>query len=270
MLREERLWQISKQLLHDHRVLAKELAEQYELSPAAIRLDLAELERRGLAQRVYGGAILAAKNRELYPPSFEEPRFIQRSDRLQNEKEAIGRAAADLVENDETIMVDAGTTTLHICRHLGNKHGLTLITSAVNEMWAELAASTDTRVFLTGGLLYPESLSMVGEVAETMLTGFRANKAILGIDGVSLEHGLTTMSYLEVGIKKRMIEASQELIIVVDHSKLGKVGLMPVATIESVSTIVTDSGAPADFVHQLEQRGVNVITASMERFDNQA
>ena len=268
MLREERLWQISKLLIRDHKVLAKELAKQHGLSAAAIRLDLAELEKRGLARRVYGGAVLAATNHEPYPPSFKEPRFVQRTDLLHAEKEAIGRTAAGLVEDGETIMIDAGTTTLHVSRNLGSKRGLTVITCSMNEIWTELVATSDIQVFLTGGFLHPESLSLVGDVAETMLHGFRANKAILGIDGVSLEHGLTTMNFLEAGVKKRMIEACQELIIVVDHSKLGKVGLIPVADLESATTIVTDEKASKESIRQLEQRGARVVLAPVERFDN--
>ena len=268
MLREERLWQISKRLLHEQKVLAKDLAEQFSLSPAAIRLDLAELEKRGLARRVYGGAVLAATDRGLFPPSFEEPRFAGRSDMQHAEKEAIGRVAAALVEDNETIMVDAGTTTMQVPPYLLGRRGLTVITCAMHQIWADLAATGNIQVFITGGFLHPESLSLVGDVAETMLRGFRANKAILGIDGVSLDHGLTTMSYMEAGVKKLMIEACQQLVIVVDHSKLGKVGLIPVAPIEAVTTLVTDDRASGEFVRQLEKRGVNVALAPGAAFDN--
>ncbi len=102
---------------------------------------------------------------------------------------------------------------------------------------------------------------MVGEVAENMLRGFRAHKAVLGIDGISLEHGLTTLNFLEASIKRRMIEASQELIIVADHSKFGKIGLIPVADVERAGTIVTDSQVPAETAAALRQRGVRLILA---------
>lgn len=117
------------------------------------------------------------------------------------------------------------------------------------------------QIFLTGGYLRAESLSLVGEVAENMLRGFRASKAILGIDGISLEHGLTTVNFLEAGVKKRMIEASQELIIVADHTKFDRVGLIPVAPVERASKIITDSGASPEVIASLRDRGVEVIVA---------
>ncbi len=270
MLREERLWQISQKLLKERKVLASELATSFDLTPATIRLDLAELEKRGLARRVYGGAVLAVTNHELYPPSFNEPRFMDRIDVLQSEKEAIGRVAAGLVNDGETIMIDGGTTSFQVCRNLDQKRGLTIVSCALNNLWPELAATSDLKIFLTGGYLQPESLSLVGEVAENMLHGFRANKAILGIDGISLEHGLTTMDFMEAGVKKRMIQASQELIIAADHSKFGKVGLIPVAPIESIRTLVTDDKAPIDLVRGLRQRGVTVLIAAGDSFDKPA
>ena len=117
-------------------------------------------------------------------------------------------------------------------------------------------------IFLTGGYLRGTTLSLVGDVAENTLRGFRASKAILGIDGISLEHGLTTINFLEAGVKRRMIEASQQLIIVADHTKFGKVCFMPVAPVERAAKIITDAGVSPEFVQQLRERGVEVIIAT--------
>jgi DeoR/GlpR family transcriptional regulator of sugar metabolism len=209
MLREERLWRVTQQLMQERKVLCSELAEQFGLSEASIRLDLAELERRGLAKRVYGGAVLPDSGQFQYASSFYEPRFAERIDVQRAEKEAIGRAAAALVNNGETIMIDGGTTTFQVCYNLGDKENMTIISCVLNTLWQELAMKANLQIFLTGGYLRAESLSLVGEVAENMLRGFRASKAILGIDGISLEHGLTTVNFLEAGVKKRMIEASR-------------------------------------------------------------
>lgn len=262
LLREERLWRIAQKLTREHRVLANQLADEFGLGLPTIRLDLAELERRGLAKRVYGGAVLHAPEQPDYAVEASEARLTERLDVLQREKEAIGRAAAALLEGDETIMIDGGTTTFQVCRNLANRRNLTIISCALHSLWQELATRPNLDIFLTGGYLRGATLSLVGDVAETTLRGFRASKAILGIDGISLEHGLTTINFLEAGVKKRMIEASQQLIIVADHTKFGKVCLMPVAPVERATKIVTDAGVLPEFVEQLRERGVEVIIAT--------
>lgn len=262
MLREERLWRVAQQLMQERKVLCRELAEQFSLSEASIRLDLAELERRGLARRVYGGAVLPDSGQFQYASSFYEPRFADRIDLQRAEKEAIGRAAAALINSGETIMIDGGTTTFQVCYNLGDRDSITIISCVLNNLWQELAQKTNLQIFLTGGYLRAESLSLVGEVAENMLRGFRASKAILGIDGISLEHGLTTVNFLEAGVKKRMIEASRELIIVADHTKFDKVGLIPVAPVARAGKIITDSGTPPDVISGLRDLGIEVIIAA--------
>ena len=259
MLREERLWRMTQQLLQERKVLCSELAEQFSLTEASIRLDLTELERRGLARRVYGGAVLPDSGPSQLALSSYEPRFAERIDVQRAEKEAIGRAAAGLINDGETIMIDGGTTTFQVCYNLGDKERITIISCVLNNLWQELVSKSNLQIFLTGGYLRAESLSLVGEVAENMLRGFRASKAILGIDGISLEHGLTTLNFMEAGVKKRMIEASRELIIVADHTKFDKVGLIPVAPVERASKIITDSGLSPEIATGLRQLGVEVI-----------
>jgi DeoR/GlpR family transcriptional regulator of sugar metabolism len=261
MLREERLARITQQLLKDREVLCTRLADVFGLNVATVRLDLAELERRGLAKRVYGGAVLADPDQAQYLISAVEPQLAERFKLRGAEKEAIGRAAVALVSDGETIMIDGGTTTYQVCRNLAGKRDLTIVSCALHNLWQELVTRSNLHIFLTGGYLRAPSFSLVGEVAEATLRGFRATRAILGIDGISIEHGLTTHNFMEASVKKRMIEACQELIIVADHTKLGKVGLIPVAPIERMRVLVTDSGAPMDYVTNLRAHGVEVILA---------
>ena len=261
MLREERLWHITQRLMRDRVVLVSQLAEEFGLTPATLRADLSELENRGLAKRSHGGAVLAETAPAPEVVSMEEHKFVDRFDVQRAEKEAIGRAAAALVSDGETIMMDGGTTTYEVAKNLGDKRNLTIISCVLNDLWQELATRSNLQIFLTGGFLRAESLSLVGEVAETVLRGFRASKAILGIDGISREHGFTALNFLEASVKKRMIEASQELIIVADHTKFGKVALIPVAQVERECTIVTDARAPVGRINALRECGVRVIVA---------
>jgi DeoR family fructose operon transcriptional repressor len=267
MLREERLLRITQQLMDEHKVQCEQLAHEFELTLASIRLDLAELERRGVAKKVYGGAVLAASpkdhnnNNKTDGPNLIETRFAERFDLQRSEKEAIGRAAANMIKDGETIMIDGGTTTYQVCRNLSDKRNLSIISSAYYNVWQELASRPNLQVFLTGGFLRAETLALVGEVAENMLQGFRAFKAILGIDAISLENGFTTMNFLEAGIKKHMIASSQELIIVADHTKFAKICPIPVAPLSKAAKIVTDSGTSPQIIRALQELGVQVIVA---------
>lgn len=266
MLREERLWRITQQIMKERKVYCNNLAQEFGLTLASIRLDLTELEQRGVVKRVYGGAVLVEQET---PPSKDnnhplfvtEHRFAERLEVQRIEKEVIGQAAAALVQDGETIMIDGGTTTYHVCRNLAEKHNLSIISNSFYNAWQEMVSRSNLQVFVTGGFLRIESLSLVGEVAEEMLQSFRAVKAILGIDAISLDNGFTTLNFLEAGVKKRMIEASQELIFVADHTKFGKICPIPVAPIKRASKIVTDSGTSPTMIAQLERLGVNVIVA---------
>jgi DeoR/GlpR family transcriptional regulator of sugar metabolism len=266
MLREERLWHITQKLLQDRVVRVGELAEEFGLTAATVRTDLTELENRGLARRSHGGAILA----ETVPAreasgaesvSIEETRLVDRFDVQRAEKESIGRVAAALIGDEETIAIDGGTTTYEVARNLGDKRHLTIITCVLNDVWQDLVTRSDLQIFFTGGFLRAESLSMVGEIAETALRGFWASKAILGIDGISCERGFTALNFLEASVKKRMIEASQELIFVADHTKFGKVAPIPVARVERECTVITDWRASVHHINTLRERGVRVIVA---------
>jgi DeoR/GlpR family transcriptional regulator of sugar metabolism len=266
MLREERLWHITQKLLQDRVVRVGELAEEFGLTAATVRTDLTELENRGLARRSHGGAVLA----ETVPAratsaaesvSIEETRLVERFDIQRAEKEAIGRAAAALIGDEETIAIDGGTTTYEVARNLGDSRHLTIITCVLNDIWQDLVTRSNLQIFFTGGFLRAESFSMVGEIAETALRSFWANKAILGIDGISCERGFTALNFLEASVKKRMIEVSQELIFVADHTKFGKVAPIPVAHVERECTVITDWRAPVHYINTLRERGVRVIVA---------
>lgn len=264
MLKDERIWRITQKLMHEQRVQSKELADLFDINIATIRMDLQELEKRGVARRVYGGAVLASPNQAPVNLSLMESPFTERVNLQLAEKEAIGRAAARLICDRETVMIDGGSTTYQVVQNLGEKSNLTIISCMVHSLWQELVHKSNIQIFLTGGYLRPESLSLVGDFTENMLRNFRASKAILGIDAISLENGLTALNFLEASIKKRMIESSQELIIVADHTKFGKVSPIPVAPLEQVSKIITDCHVPEEQVIQLQQRGVEVIVADCE------
>ena len=221
MFREERLRRIVQMLVEDGQVRVTEAAKRFRVSESTIRLDLHNLENRGLVLRTHGGAILP----DLMPggPMLEiQKAFPERLTEHIAQKRAIGQAAAELVHDGETIMIDGGTTTREACLCLGAHQNLILVTNVVN-IYPDLVSGEHVRVVMTGGELDPISMTLMSEVAEVTLARYRASKAILGIDAVSLQFGLTTLDARTAALKKQMIEHSDKCIILADSSKIQKV-----------------------------------------------
>lgn len=159
-------------------------------------------------------------------------------------------------------MIDGGTTTPYVHRNLTQIKNLTIVSNSA-ALAAELSLFQYANIYLTGGFLRRTSLSLVGEVAENTVERFRANKAILGIDGISVARGLTTINFLEAGVKKKMLSSCEQLIIVADYSKIEKVCLVPVTNLEEVSILVTDSKAPKELIDRFIDVGIEVIVANI-------
>ncbi len=259
IFREERLKWIIHRLKADQSVQVNELAKEFGISPSMIRLDLKELEARGLLQRTHGGAILAeGLNGRVI--TGKTP-FDERRVSLLAEKEAIGCAAAGLVADGESLMLDSGSTTLHVARALQGKRNLTIITNAI-DLLPDLMAIPDAQIYLSGGLVNRDYVTLLGEIAAEVIGRFRAAKAILGIDGISLDHGLTATDPAIAAAKRKMMTACGQLIIVADHTKFNQVSLYTLAPIETMHTLVTDSATPYATIEALRERGVEVIIAS--------
>ncbi len=260
MLKEERIWRIAQELTDNGKVLVHELAKKFLVSPATIRLDLSEMELRGIAKKVYGGAIF--KKPENQNIKFTEEFFNERLNVNYEEKVAIGKLAASLISDGETIMIDGGTTTYQLCKNLTSKNDLSIITCAFFNLWPELVISHNLQLFVLGGFLRKESRSLVGEICEDMINNFRASKYFMGIDGISLENGLTALNFQEASLKRKFIKSSQELIVISDHTKFGRVCPIPVAELVNVSKIITDAGIPHDFRSALEKKGIEILIAN--------
>ena len=261
LFREERLQLILERLLADGKIFVADLAEQFELSRSAIRNDLAQLQSRGLLVRTYGGAVLPEQvNTHLV---VRKSALQLRTEQYRAEKEAIGQATADLISDGDTIMIDGGSTTHHVVHHLIDKRGLTFVTNATS-LLPDLLAISDADIWLTGGLLHRGFETLLGEASVDVLEHFRATKAILGIDGVSLQSGLTATNNTVALAKQKMAASSEQVIIVCDHTKFDQVCLIPIVPIEEIDYLITDSGAPSDVVEAIRARGPTVILAPVQ------
>jgi len=258
LFREERLQIIIERLIADKKVFVAELAQHFGLSTSSIRNDLSELESRGLLVRTYGGAVLPEQlNRHLI---VRKSALELRTAAQQAEKDAIGRATAELISDGDTIMIDGGSTTECVVRHLHSKRGLTFVTNATS-LLPSLMAIPDAEIYITGGLLHRQFETLLGETSVEALGHFRAMKAILGIDGVSLHSGFTATHASVAAAKRKMASASETVLVVCDHTKFDQVCLMPIARFDEVDYLITDSSAPPDMVEAIRQHDTQVILA---------
>ncbi len=230
-----------------------ELSQQFGVSEATIRRDLQQLGGGGQIQRVHGGALAAER-------SAPEPGMLQRLVENQAEKRAIGRAAADLVNDGDTVFLGSGTTTLEVARALAQRQNLTIMTNALN-VANVLAGNSDVTLIVLGGLLRHSELSLIGHITEQSLKELHTDKVIMGMRAVSAQHGLTN-DYLPETLTDRAIMAlAPEIIVVADHTKLGKVSTAWVASLSAIHTLVTDGEASPEQIRLLQQMGIHVIVA---------
>lgn len=230
-----------------------ELSNLFNVSEATVRRDLDKLQVEGMVRREHGGAVAVKRA----PP---EPPIVQRAMENAEEKRRIGQAAAELVHDGEVIFLGAGTTTLEVARNLGGKKNLTVITNALT-IANELATQPDIAILLAGGLLRHSELSTVGFIVVDTLRGLHADKVFRGIRAIDVKAGLSTDYLWDTMIDRAIMRLSPEMILVVDHTKFGRVCTGLLAPITSVSKIVTDAATPAAIVSELRELGVDVILA---------
>ncbi|MEI7988459.1 MAG: DeoR/GlpR family DNA-binding transcription regulator [Chloroflexota bacterium] len=257
IFREERLQLIVERLLEAKKIYVTDLAREFNLSSSSIRMDLAELEVRGLLQRTYGGAILTEK----MGGNLVMNKLIlhAREETLREEKDAIGQAAAALIEDGDTLMIDGGSTLWHVAHHLQGRRNLTIVTNATN-LLPVLLEIPDSEIYVSGGLLRRHDEILVGDIALDILGRFNTAKCLLGMDGVSLEFGLTATDFPIAAAKRKMIASCKQILVICDHTKLGHVCLLPVAPLEKMDYLITDSGAAPAFLAEIRRRGPQVIT----------
>jgi DeoR family transcriptional regulator of aga operon len=249
----ERQRQILSLLTQQGRLSVTEIVKQFSISEATARRDLESLASQGKAQRVHGGVIAV----EQAPPELP---ILERDIEQPEEKSRIGRAAASLVADKETVFLGSGTTVLEVARNLRDRKNLTVITNSLPVL-NMLAGVKEITVISLGGMLRVSELSFIGHITEQALTEVRADKVFMGTRGVSLEHGLTNDYLQETLTDRAIIKSGREVIIVADHTKVNRVATVLLAPLDSIHTFVTDSKAEKKFVQALKELGMQVIVA---------
>jgi DeoR/GlpR family transcriptional regulator of sugar metabolism len=230
----------------------EELAAHVGVSVSTVRRDLTALESTGTVKRTHGGARIVS-------PPTDEFAFSARDTHQLEEKEAIGRAAAALIAPNQSVIVDAGTTAYHVARHLLDRVQMVVTNSLpVANLFA---SASRVEVIVSGGIIYPRLGVLVGPLAVETFAKVHADVAIMGAGGLSLE-GVTNSHALLIDIQRAMLRAGQQVILCVDHTKLGRKSIMPLCELAAIGTVVTDSLAPEEFLNQLRERGVRVVVAA--------
>jgi DeoR family transcriptional regulator, aga operon transcriptional repressor len=251
LLVDERRRRICDLLKEHGRVTVEELSKRFDTSVVTIRLDLATLEAAGALTRSRGGALTRRENEDL-------PIVIKQT--LHHaEKIRIARAAAAMIKDGETIVIDSGTTTAEIAREIRalNLKSINVITNALNVALL-LSDIPAVRLIVPGGVLRQESNSLSGHMAEHAIASLRADRLFLGVDGLDPEIGLMTPHFAEAQLNAKMIQISREIVAVADSSKLLRRNVSVIAKVEQLHVLITDTAAPEDVVADIRRRGVDV------------
>lgn len=247
---------IVKFLLRTGSATIEEIQAEAGSSAPSIRRDLAQLENRGLIRRTHGGATLVEPL--LYEPFRYDSSFIAREQRHAAEKRRIGLAAAELVQENDTVGLGAGTTTTHVGRSLRHRENIKIITNALN-IGMELCNQPGIRTSLTGGVIpWAWSFSLTGQAALSFLDDVYMDKVFLSVTGVDAERGITSLEAEEAYVYRKMVKRAKEVIIVADSSKIAKVGSAFLCPAGEINTLITNI-CPPELVAPFEQQGIRVI-----------
>lgn len=227
-----------------------DLARAFDVSEMTVRRDLASLERDGKLERVHGGAVNHVPERPFEETALESPEV----------KTRIGRCAAELVQDGQTVMIDIGTTALQVARHLHGRRNITVITTNLAVL-DELRDEPEVDIVLPGGLVRRNYRSTVGVLAEDALRQLRADIAFLGTSGVDRDLSVWDTTMIEVPIKRAMIAAAGHVVLLADGKKFAMSGVVRICGAGDLDQIITDESLPAGDRATIEDAGIEVTIA---------
>lgn len=229
------------------------LAEAFDVSEVTVRQDLEKLESDGFIVREHGGAFLKSVTQQVRAMALQHAENM-------DAKRAIGRAAAALVGDGETIILDSGSTTTEVAAQLPGRRDMTVITNALN-IALMLGAEPGFEVHMSGGHFKAPTLSLSGDRSADYFRGLFAQTLFLATAAVDLRAGLTYPALSDIPVKRAMIEAAERVVLVADSSKIGRRSFTALGGIELVDVLVTDAGIAAGDRITIEQAGVEVMVA---------
>lgn len=253
MTKESRHNTIMELLMKHGSIQVSDLVSLLNVSSVTIRKDLTELEKQDKLYRSHGKAILIN-------PYINNRAVSEKEKLATEEKRAIGRVAAQLINTDDSIIIASGSTVHALARSIVPLHRLTVVSASlpVSEI---LSQNESVDIIQLGGMLRHSSLSVVGQYSESILKDCSFSKLYMGVDGIDFEYGITTTDIREAELNQKMMQAAQKTIVLADSSKFGRRGFAKIANMEDVDIIITDAGVSPKDVMALEERGIDLIIA---------
>lgn len=236
-----------------NRITIGEVCENYEVSEATARRDLESLAATGKVQRVHGGAIALDKA----PP--EMPILQRQVDQI-DEKHRIGILAANLVKDGETVFLGSGTTVLEVARNLRDRQNLTIITNSLPVVIL-LSDYANITIVCVGGLLRPSEFSLIGHIAEQVLSEVRADKVFIGVRAINIKEGLTNDYLPETLTDRAILNIGKENIVVADHTKFGRTSTVLLVPIDRIQTLITGVETPSEIIKEISRENIKVLLA---------
>ena len=248
---EQRKSKILELLRTNGEVRVAELSRIFNISEVTARFDLESLESQGLLTRVYGGAVSANK---FYVDMDLHERYTTNA----TEKKDLAEQVAALVSDNDTLMLNAGTTITYILRAIKGRRNISIVTNSITNA-NEAAAYNGFNVILLGGSIDTKYQFTYGNDAILQLSRYHASKAIVSVDGVSDKSGLTLYYSNEVDIIRGMLSLADRVIVAADRHKIGRSTFAQIASLDQVNTIVTNIGADAEQIAAIRERGIEVL-----------
>ena len=249
MLTSHRKQQLLTRLKHDGKLVAKELSQELGISEDTVRRDLRELAQEGMLLRVHGGALPAS-------PAMAD--FAAREEIRHEGKIAIGSAAAAMVQQGQVVILDGGTTSREVARHLPLELKVTIVTHSPT-IALELVRHPHVDVILLGGRLFKHSVVAVGAACLQAIRDIRADLFFMGVTGIHPETGLTTGDFEEAGVKRALSNAAAETYVLASSEKLGAASPYSVVELSQIAGIVTEKSVSNESVQPYITLGINVV-----------
>ena len=254
LLGESRRGKILDWLREEGSARVTALAHAFGVSEVTVRQDLEKLEVEGHIVREHGGAYLKS-----VPDQVRAMALHHRENR--EAKQRIGRVAAALVEDGDTVIIDSGSTTTEVAANLHGRRNMIVITNSLN-IALMLGAEPGFEVHMTGGHFKAPTLSLSGERSAEFFAGLFAEKLFLATAALDMGGGLTYPSLSDIAVKRAMIGSAQQVYLVADSSKIGKRSFCTLGGLDDIDVLITDNGIRKDQKKEIEAAGVKVIIAT--------
>ena len=250
MVADDRRKKILEILNKNGSVRVTELSKLFSISEVTIRTDLADMENKGLLTRVHGGAVIS------YKPYYSMS-LNQRMSTNQEQKEIIAKKIADMVEDNDTIMLNSGTTTLLVFRAINPNLNLSIVTNSIS-IALEGTTNPNFNIILLGGLINSKYQFTFGDDAIRQLKSYHADKLILSVDGIDSERGFSTYYDKEAEIDRIMLEQSSVNIVAADHSKFNRCAFTKISDLSVADYIVTDTSVPDALKNKITKHSIKI------------